>query len=341
MVTTATITTQQSVSSIHPNLTTPRSKNPTLPQITLQSAVKPTVSPKYSHMDYQTFGPMTKPTQKQRTFTSNNFAEHNYNYLNRPETSKYFRPNNQNHLFSQNQNFRQPTTTTVNSHDYPRFSQDQSENRFFQQSRNKEQNQNKHNTPNYTPNYQSSDDVYMVFDNIHQEHRQKPPQQNPASRNRNFYPQKLANTQVHQQLQMHNPTNTPSYQPIQRKNPVKTDYYQSTQMQNEIPLPYFLQQHEITKTQLTSFSQMPNAAESLQMTMNPYFMGGSSMQSNKPLMVFTGTDPEHSVEDYLNAVTANLILHIGPEPINTPLHQNWIHRRTALIQSTLDGAAQK
>ena len=58
-------------------------------------------------------------------------------------------------------------------------------------------------------------------------------------------------------------------------------------------------------------------------------------------MVFTGTDTEYSVEDYLNAVTANLILNIGPEPVNTPLHQNWIHRRTDLIQATLDGAAQK
>ena len=58
-------------------------------------------------------------------------------------------------------------------------------------------------------------------------------------------------------------------------------------------------------------------------------------------MIFTGTDPEYFVEDYLNAVTANLILNIGSEPINTPLHQNWIHRRTASIQTTLDGAAQK
>ena len=59
-------------------------------------------------------------------------------------------------------------------------------------------------------------------------------------------------------------------------------------------------------------------------------------------MVFTGTDPEYSLEDYLNAVTANLILDIGPEPIKTPpLHQNWIRRCTALIQPTLDGAAQK
>ena len=125
------------------------------------------------------------------------------------------------------------------------------------------------------------------------------------------------------------------------ENPANTDYYQPTQLQNEIPLPYYLQQHEITKNQLTNFSQMPNTAESLQMTMNPYLMGGSSITSNKPLMVFTGTDPEYSVEDYLNAVTANLNLNIGPEPINTPLHQNWIHRRTALIQTTLDGAAQK
>ena len=71
-------------------------------------------------------------------------------------------------------------------------------------------------------------------------------------------------------------------------------------------------------------------------------MGGSSTTSNKPLMVFTGTESsEYSVEDYLNAVTANLILNIGPEPINTSLHQNWIHRRTALIRTTLDGAAQK
>ena len=58
-------------------------------------------------------------------------------------------------------------------------------------------------------------------------------------------------------------------------------------------------------------------------------------------MVFTGTDSEYSVEDYLNAVTANLIWNIGTEPINTPLHQNWIHRRTALVQTTLDGTAQK
>ena len=80
----------------------------------------------------------------------------------------------------------------------------------------------------------------------------------------------------------------------------KTQNYQPTQMQNEISFPCYLQkQTEITKTQLTKLSQIPNAAESLQMTMNPYLMGGSSISSNKPLMVITGADPEYSVEDYL------------------------------------------
>ena len=45
-------------------------------------------------------------------------------------------------------------------------------------------------------------------------------------------------------------------------------------MPSEIPLSYYLQKHEITKSQLTIFSQMPNAAESLQTSMNPYLKGG-------------------------------------------------------------------
>ena len=121
-------------------------------------------------------------------------------------------------------------------------------------------------------------------------------------------------------MRIPNSINTQSFQPIQSQNLMTMHSYQPTQMQNEIPLPYYLQQQEITKNQLANFSQIPNAAESLQMTMNPYSMGGSSIKSNKPLMVFTGTDPEYPVEGYLNAVSANLILNIGPEPINTPIH---------------------
>ena len=198
--------------------------------------------------------------------------------------------------------------------------------------------------------YLSSDDDYLqpdIFAPYTQEYRTQKPRR---PQNRKTFPENPLDIQNQQPPQMPNSYNTQSFQTIQSQNPMTMHSYQPNQMQNEIPLPYYLQQHEITKNQLTNFSQIPNAAESLQRTMNPNLMGGSSITSNKPLMVFTqttnikqttGTDPEYSVEDYLNAVTANLILNIGPAPINTPLHQNWIHRRTALIQTTLDGAAQK
>ena len=93
IVETIITTTQQNISLIHPNLTTPKPKNPTLPQVTLQSTVKPSVAPKYSHMDYQTFRPMTKQTRKQRTFTRSSFAEHNYNYVKKSQTSEPPRTN--------------------------------------------------------------------------------------------------------------------------------------------------------------------------------------------------------------------------------------------------------
>ena len=80
---------------------------------------------------------MTKKTQKQRIITRNNFAEHNYNYVNRPQASKPPRKNTQNHLFSQRKIFQHPTTNSVISYDYPPISREQSENYpFFQQNKN-------------------------------------------------------------------------------------------------------------------------------------------------------------------------------------------------------------
>ena len=58
-------------------------------------------------------------------------------------------------------------------------------------------------------------------------------------------------------------------------------------------------------------------------------------------MVFTGRRCEDSIEKYLKVARANLILKIGPDTTYTLLHQNWAHRRTALIQTNLDGAAHK
>ena len=90
----------------------------------------------------------------------------------------------------------------------------------------------------------------------------------------------------------HPRTNPTPYNRNYNRRLINTHLYQPNHMHNEIPLPCYLQQHEITKSQSNFFSQMPQAAESLQMAMNPYLMGGSSITSNKPLMVFTGRDPE-------------------------------------------------
>ena len=121
-------------------------------------------------MDYETFRPMKKPAQKQRLFTRNNFAEHNSNFVKKPQTTKPPCKNTQNHLFSQRQNSQQPSSNSVNFNNYPRVSQDQSKNyQFFQQNKNdKQQNRNKLQTAYYTSNLPSSDDEDYYNQNIPQ-----------------------------------------------------------------------------------------------------------------------------------------------------------------------------
>ena len=80
---------------------------------------------------------MTKPPQKQRTFTRIKFAEHNYNYVNRSQTSKTPRTNPHTRSFSQRQNFQQQTPNIVIFNDNPQNPTDPSENYpFFQQNKN-------------------------------------------------------------------------------------------------------------------------------------------------------------------------------------------------------------
>ena len=284
--TTAT-TTQQSFSPIHPNLTTPRNTNTSLTQVTLHSTVKPSVAPKCSHMDYQTYRPMTIPSKTRKMFTRNTLAENNYNYAHKPRTNQPPRKNTQNlnHVCSHCCYLPKKLTNSVIFPDNPQPTQDYSEKYpFFQQNKNKQ-----HTT--YNTNYLSSDeDDYHqpdIFAPYTKEYRTQRPRQSQPSQNMKIYPQNPTDIQNPQQMHTQNPFNTQSFQPIQPQNPMLMHSYQLTQMQNEIPLPYYLQQHEITKNQLSNFSQMPNAAESLQMTLNPYLMGGSSITSNKPLMVFT------------------------------------------------------
>ena len=87
IIQTTVTTTHQSISPIRPNLTTPKNPNKSLTQVTLQSTVKPSVAPKYSHMDYQTYRLMTKPSKTQKTFRRNTFAEHNLNYAHQQKTN--------------------------------------------------------------------------------------------------------------------------------------------------------------------------------------------------------------------------------------------------------------
>ena len=104
-------------------------------------------------MNYQTYRPMTKPTHKRKTFTGNNFAEHNCNYVNCPQITHPPRTNTHNQFFTEKSKFPQSSTNSINFHNYPHTSQDKSENYpFYQQIRNKQQ------TPYYKPNYLSSDD---------------------------------------------------------------------------------------------------------------------------------------------------------------------------------------
>ena len=149
-----TTTTQQSISPRHPNLTTPKNTITSLAQVTLQSTVKPSVAPKYSHMDYQTYRPMTIPSKTRKSFTRNTFAEHNYNYAHKPKTNQPPRKNTQNlkHVCSHYWNLPKTSTNSVNFPDNPQPTQDYTENYpFFQQNK-----INQH-TP-FNTNYLSSDE---------------------------------------------------------------------------------------------------------------------------------------------------------------------------------------
>ena len=185
---------------------------------------------------------------------------------------------------SQNQNVQQQASQSVFFNDQPRATLDRSENySFFQQNKNKANKDHTRSQPHY-----SEDEEYYYqnqqFNTNHHHKKWNIEQPDP------FYQPDIFElyTRNEQRQTRRHPT---SYNKFQSQNPVNTQNYRPTQRQNENPLPYYLQQHEITKTQLSNFSQIPNAAESLQMTMNPYLMDESSMSSNMPPMLFIGTDP--------------------------------------------------
>ena len=73
--------------------------------------------------------------------------------------------------------------------------------------------------------------------------------------------------------------------------------------------------------------------------MYPYLGGSVPMQQS--LRPFDGTDPTYTTEDFLTAITANIVITAGPEQIDSPFHETWILKRIAMIQTALIGPAQQ
>ena len=154
---------------------------------------------------------------------------------------------------------QQPILNSVNLYDQPQSSQEQNGNYpFFQQRKN---NTNKYHTTNkshhYAQNYYPSDDDEYYNQNHQGIFSNQRPRSYSIDQPNIFEP--YTNEQI----------GKPRYNPkthnkfFQHQNPFNTHSYQPTQTQNEIPLPCYLQKHEITKSQLTNFSQIPHAAELL------------------------------------------------------------------------------
>ena len=53
--------------------------------------------------------------------------------------------------------------------------------------------------------------------------------------------------------------------------------------------------------------------------MYPYLGGTVPMQQSS--RSFDGTDPTYTTEDFLNAITANMVMTAGPEHTDSPYHE--------------------
>ena len=68
---------------------------------------------------------------------------------------------------------------------------------------------------------------------------------------------------------------------------------------------------------------------------------GGSVPMQQSLRPFDGTDPTYTTEDFLKAITANIIMTARPELTDSPYHEAWIPKRIAMIQTALIGPAQQ
>ena len=62
---------------------------------------------------------------------------------------------------------------------------------------------------------------------------------------------------------------------------------------------------------------------------------------HQSLRPFDGADTTYTTKDFLNAITANMLMTAGPEQTDSPYHETWILKRIAMIQMALIGPAKQ
>ena len=127
------------------------------------------------------------------------------------------------------------------------------------------------------------------------------------------------------------PTQGTNHSIHQLVNIVRQINSQNTQQSTNAPTPYYLQE---ASTQTPS----PVDRRNTQM-MYPYLGGSVLMQQS--LRPFDGTDPTYTTEDFLYAITANMVMTAGPEQTDSPFHEAWILKRISMIRTALIGPAQQ
>ena len=60
--------------------------------------------------------------------------------------------------------------------------------------------------------------------------------------------------------------------------------------------------------------------------------GAARYQCNSLYDLYDRTDPTYTIENFLKAITANMVMTVGPEKTDSPYHDAWILKRIAMIQ---------
>ena len=102
--------------------------------------------------------------------------------------------------------------------------------------------------------------------------------------------------------------------PQQLVNLVRQLNSQNIQQPTNAQTPYYLH---------SASTQTPSTVVRQNTQMTYPYLGGSvpMQQSSRP---FDGTDPTYKTEDFLNAITANMVMTAGPDQTDSPYYEAWI-----------------